>query len=133
MSDTTKYSDDNTSPVDWYIAAYLLRLTVLDGEDDAPEQELTAWENTILIKASHPEEAYEKCLRFAYEDCEPYENEAGQMVKLEFEGLTSLLPIYEALEDGAEIIWVEHTNKTAEQLRQMVKQKHELEIFESEE
>jgi len=46
-----------------------------------------------------------------------------------FEGLISLLPIYDELKDGAEIIWVEHENKTIGKVRSWVRHKHELEVF----
>ena len=47
-----------------------------------------------------------------------------------FEALTRLLPIYDALEDGAEVLWVEHTNKALGQLRRRIKPKGKLEVFE---
>jgi hypothetical protein len=46
-----------------------------------------------------------------------------------FEGLTSLLPIYDELEDGAEILWRDHSGRTLKRVRAMVKKKNELEAF----
>ena len=51
------------------------------------------------------------------------------MVEFVFEGLTSLIAIYEELEDGAEIIWQEHENKTLKTIQGWVKKKEELEVF----
>lgn len=45
------------------------------------------------------------------------------------DGLTSLLPIYDELEDGTEILWEEHTNRTIKKVKSWVKEKHELEVF----
>ncbi len=51
-----------------------------------------AWENTIIIKANDPEEAYKKAIEVAKLH-EPYKNTDGEMVEFVFEGLTSLLAI----------------------------------------
>ncbi len=45
------------------------------------------------------------------------------------EGLTSLMPIYEPLEDGAEILWAELGHKTLGAVRRLIKPKGELEAF----
>jgi hypothetical protein len=46
-----------------------------------------------------------------------------------FVGLTSLLPIYDKLEDGAEILWREHENRTIRKICSLVKKKRKLEVF----
>jgi hypothetical protein len=45
------------------------------------------------------------------------------------EGLSDLVPIYEPLRHGAEILWAEHRNTTIGWTRRRVKNKHELEVF----
>ena len=125
----TKYRQKDLSPSGWYIASYIERFWVV-GEDDSNENHrCTAWENTILIKASNPEQAYEKALAEANFGKEPYVNSDGVKVQFVFEGLTSLIPVYESLEDGAEIMWVEHNNKAIKTIRSMIKNKTELEVF----
>jgi len=39
------------------------------------------------------------------------------------------LPVYDELENGAEIMWVEHKNKAIKTIKNMVKSKSELEVF----
>jgi hypothetical protein len=56
-----------------------------------------------------------------------------RMAMWRYEGLTSLLPIYEELEDGAEIIWKEHPNRTLKKIRSWIKSKYELESFDDSE
>lgn len=46
-----------------------------------------------------------------------------------FESLTSLLPIYEELEDGAEIVLKEYKNKSVKKAQSWVKPKEQLEVF----
>jgi len=40
-----------------------------------------------------------------------------------------LLPIYDKLEDGAEVLWIEHEDKTLRDIQSWIKSKSELEVF----
>jgi hypothetical protein len=103
--------DSDISPVGWYVASYQLRFVELQrpGNHD-PERRFLTWENTILIKASSLDEAYDKAVAFGNEHTEPYHGGPNAVdVQWLFEGITELLPIYEALEDGSEISWREET------------------------
>jgi hypothetical protein len=105
--------DRNHSPVGWYVASYLLRFTELsDRRKNDPEKRFLSWENTILIKADNLNDAYEKVVKLAKQHTAPYKGgEAEVDVRWVFEGLTELLPAYEEIEDGAEIMWAERTSK----------------------
>ncbi len=124
-----KISDSYVSPVNWYLASYLLRFRVIGENEDKPNNRYLAWENTIIIKANDPEEAYEKAIEEAKLNAELYKNTNGKMVEFVFEGLTSLLAIYNELEDGAEISWKEYENTDLKTIQGWVKQKEELEVF----
>jgi len=113
----------NTSPVGWYIGSYLLRFIELDsvGNDD-PNAEFLAWENTIIVRASDLDEAYGKVISVAETATGPYKGGTeGIPVQWVFEGVTELLPIYEELEDGAEIMWAEHDSIKLSVLRRLAK------------
>ncbi len=101
--------DKNISPVGWYIASYLLRIVEAERQDkQEPEARFTEWENTILVKADSPEEAYDKTVEVASRFTKPYKGgREGVDVQWVFEGVTEVLPVYEELVDGAEIIWEE--------------------------
>ena len=92
------------SPTGWYYCSYLLRLT-LAGSPSAqdPEARFLSYENTVLIRADSSLEAYDKTLRIARENETSYTNEHQQDVQWKLVGITDILPIYEALGDGAEI------------------------------
>jgi hypothetical protein len=126
---TDNYRKKDLSPSDWYIASYIQRFKVFNIDDSNQNKRCLAWENTILIKATNPDEAYEKAVQEAKLGCEPYKNTDGEEVQFIFEGLTSLIPVYEELEDGAEIMWTEHENKAIKTIKSMVKKKSELEVF----
>jgi|SRR5215471_1436699 len=103
-------SSKNISPVGWYVGSYLLRFIELaqEGNDD-PDKRFLTWENTILLKAADLDEAYDKIVERARTD--PYKNVQGVDVQWVFEGVTEILPIYEEIDDGCEIIWSEDTKK----------------------
>jgi hypothetical protein len=120
--------DKNVSPVGWYIASYMLRFIELkDDFNEDPEHRFTAWENTVIVKASSLEEAYDKALVIAKSETTPYKGgPQGVPVQWVFEGITMLLPIYEALEDGAEIIWQEHKATKLKNLRKLIRNRDEV-------
>jgi len=117
--------DKNVSPVGWYLASYLLRFVELSDEKrDDPEERFLSWENTILVKAKSLDEAYVKASKVARQETKPYRGGSeGVRVKWEFEGITELLPIYEALGDGSEIAWAKHRPRKLKTLRTLVRPK----------
>ena len=117
------------SPVGWYIASYLERLVVIGEDNENPKKRFLIWENTIIIKAKNPDEAYKKAIKEAGPGYISTITVDGKKAKWVFEGLTSLLPIYEKLEDGAEIMWKDHRMRTLGKIRRWAKLKKELEVF----
>ena len=99
----------DVSPVGWYVGSYVIRFIELEetGNDDL-EREFLVWENTVIVQAQGLEEAYDKVVAIAGEATKPYLGGDGVPVQWVFEGVTELVPIYEPLKDGAEILWAEH-------------------------
>lgn len=117
--------DKNLSPVGWYAVSYLLRFVELeDDRKDDDEARFLSWENTILVRASTLEEAYEKGMTVARENAKPYKGGTqGVPVQWKLVGITDVLPIYEELQDGAEILWTERAPRKLKNLKQMVRSK----------
>ena len=115
--------DKDISPVGWYVGSYLIRFIELDNEsNDDLEKRFSSWENTVIVKAGSLNEAYEKIVQIGKEDSVPYKGGPdGKPVQWVFEGITDLLPIYEELKDGAEIMWGEHCPKKLKNLRKRVR------------
>lgn len=116
----TKLSRD-MSPVGWYVGSYLIRFIELKatGNDDL-EGKFLVWENTIIVRAESFDEAYKKVEAQAKLNTEPYKGGLeGVPVQWVFEGISDLIPIYEPLEDGAEIMWTEHEAVKLNKLRSM--------------
>ena len=86
-----------------------------------------------MIKARDRESALRKALRFGKRGAngkwQPLGEPPGRLGRWVFEGITSLLPIYEPIEDGSEILWNEHASMTLGSLRRRVKPKLSLETF----
>lgn len=118
----------NVAPHGWYVASYLLRFIELaeEGNDD-PEKRFVTWENTILVKARGLNEAYDKAVKVAMKETEPYKGGPnGVDVQWVFEGITDLLPIYEELVDGAEIMWTKHGPRKLRNIRLRARTKDEI-------
>jgi len=120
-------ADKNISPVGWYVGSYIIRFIELnETSNDDLEKRFTAWENTRIIKAKNLDEAYDKLVKEAMLGCEPYKGGPdGVPVQWTFEGVTELLPIYEEMEDGSEIMYREHNPKKLKNLRKLVRKKNE--------
>ncbi len=105
--------DKNISPIGWYIASYVLRFVELaEAGNDDPEQKFLAWENTILIEAASIDEAFDKVLTFSSRETTSYRGgKKGVNVQWIFEGITELLPVYEKIEDGSELMYREYQRK----------------------
>jgi hypothetical protein len=121
--------DKNESPVGWYLGRYLLRFMELrDPERNNPDCRFLSWENTVLVKAATFDEAYAKVVSVGKSNATRYRGgpDCGVPVKWQYVGVTELLPIYEELEDGAEIAWAEHSPRALRKLRECVRTKKEL-------
>ena len=118
--------DKNKSPVGWYLGSYLLRFIELDDVDrDNPEGRFASWENTVLVQAKTIEAAYSKVEKIAKQNSKPYRGgPQGVRVQWEYLGVTDLLPIYEEIADGAEIVWTERLPRKLKNLQQWVKPKN---------
>ncbi|WP_199609875.1 DUF4288 domain-containing protein [Flocculibacter collagenilyticus] len=117
-------SDKNVSPVGWYVGSYLIRFIELEEDGNFDEENrFLSWESTILVKASSLDDAYDKIEHEAKEHTEPYKGGyKGTPVQWVYEGVTEIIPIYDELEHGAEIMYSESTRKL-KNLKKLVKKK----------
>ncbi len=106
-----------------------------DEDTSNEDRRCRAWENTIIVKADNPEDAYQKAIDHATllsEDTGWMRGDGLKGGRLVFEGLTSLLPIYDELEDGAEILWRDYRNSKVKTIKKMIRSKDDLEAFSKE-
>lgn len=123
----------NRSPYGWWIASYIERFEFKDQRPKSPRARCTAYENTILIHAKTRDIAYKKamavCKASGPQTWSLYGPTPGRLGRWKPEGLTSLIAIYEPIEDGSEILWTEYANTTVGKIKRRVKAKAELETF----
>ncbi len=119
------------SPVGWYIASYIERIDPVEAYDagESHHQPWAVWENRILVKASTPDEALRRTNEHLADIGYEYINADGVLVRNSVVGLTSLLPIFEELEDGNEIEWIDHTGESLVEMNERVRANSELEAF----
>ena len=85
----------DSSPTGWWVAGLLERLS-LDGK-------IEYWNNYRLVRAVHWREAFQRARAQGNSDCDAGRRAfSGETI---FLGITDLLPIYDELEDGAELWW----------------------------
>lgn len=120
----------NRSPYGWWIASYLERFEYDDEDKANPNRRCFAWENTIVLKATDRERAYAKAVAIGRRsNGSGAWKSGGRKGRFKFEGLTLLLPVYEDLADGAEVLWRTHDNVAVRTVQSLVKPKKSLGVF----
>src|SRR5262245_27873359 len=127
----TKIPFRNRNHSGWWVASYIERFEYYDENKSNTARRCLAWENTVLIRARSREQAYRKAVALGRQSNgnEGWNSETKRRGAWRFEGLTELLPVYEELMDGAEILWKEHENRTVKAIRSLVKRKRDLSVF----
>ena len=122
-----KKGPQNISPIDWYLGSYISRFIEIEDVDIGNQEKMfSAWENTVIVQADSLKKAYEKIEIIGKDHAEPYTNVDQKSVQWEYLGITEVIPIYEDLEDGAEIAWTSHNPKKLKNLKSRVKSLEEL-------
>jgi hypothetical protein len=85
--------------------------------------------NYVLIRAKKPAEAYRKTIALGKRVNIKYKNPEGETVTSRFVGLRDLDAVFEPLEDGCEIMFIERLGMSKSGLRKLVRNKGELEAF----
>jgi hypothetical protein len=116
--------DVKGEPVSWYLSREIIYFEFADQDD---QDEYQVWENLILINAQSPEEAYQKALKHG-SDSEGEVTIDGRKGRSKFKGLKTLVPVYEDIEDGAEIEWLEYVVEK-DKLESLVTSKENLPAF----
>ena len=112
------------SPFDnWYIVSVIERVAWNDPSGDEDEEAPT-WENYHLVRATKADEAFDKA-KALYDDPTPttFDERKGQW---EFVGVRELLPIYEPLEDGSEIMFTDRSPSTKSEAERLTFSKAEI-------
>lgn len=121
----------NRNHTGWWIASFIERFEFFDEDRTKLNRRCLAHENTILVRAPNREVAYRKAVKAGglSEGSEGWDSESGRRGAWRFEGLTVLLPVYDQLEDGAELFWRKLSNVSVRKVKGLVKGKKDLVVF----
>jgi hypothetical protein len=102
MEKAEKISNKNGN---WYIAEIIEKCEPVERNEKQELRRVTTWGNHHLIKADSPEKAFDKAVKLGKEAEYKFTNSDKVEMEWIFVGIGELLPIYEDIEDGAELMW----------------------------
>jgi hypothetical protein len=111
----------------WYLADVVERSEAVRADKSNPNRRCLTWVNTLLIRASSLSAAYDKAMKIARKEyTSRYKAVSGRNVQWTVLGISSLVPIYESLDDGSEIAWTYRGYLAAKRSEAMVVSKRDL-------
>ena len=102
MKHVEKISNKNGN---WYIVEIIEKCEPVERNEKQELRRVTTWGNHHLIKADSPEKAFDKAVKLGKEAEYKFKNTDKIEMEWIFVGIGELLPIYEDIEDGAELMW----------------------------
>lgn len=112
---------------DWFLADIVERAEIVGDDKTNPNRRCLTWVNAVLIQALSIEDAYDKALKVGRENYSMrYKAASGKTCNWKVLGLSSLVPIYEDIGDGAEIGFTDVGSIAAKTSERMVKTKKEI-------
>ena len=110
----------------WFLVEIIERCEPVDNDISKPLRRCTVWGNMHLIQAPSPEKAFDKAEKLGKEGNYAFKNVDKLDMKWEFVGIGDILPIYEDIEDKAELMWTDYGFISAKRSERFVKTKTEL-------
>jgi hypothetical protein len=125
VSRKSKIPFRNRNQTGWWIFCEVEQWVSNRQKRLSPKSRCLVWENMRLLRARNREEAYRKSLKFGRMG-HPSKTNDG---KWHFVGISMLFPVFEEIEDGAEILWRDWGLMSVKQIKHLVKTKQQLPIF----
>jgi hypothetical protein len=125
MSRKSKIPFRNRSQSGWWIFREVQQWVSRRQQKLTDDSRCQVWENTRLIRARNRDEAFRKATQLGQAG-DPSQTKDGEW---RFVGISLLLPVYEDIEDGAEILWVDRGQMPVRRIKKLVKSKPELSVF----
>jgi hypothetical protein len=126
MKRSAKIPYRNLTPFGWWIYRELEQWT--PATQNTKTKRCLVWENTRIIKARNRDQAFAKAQKLGREVSQR-RNKSGVW---KFLGIADLLPIYERLEDGAEVLWNDLGYMSVEKAKKLVSKKKSIAVFNDE-
>lgn len=125
MSTKSKIPWRNISHTGWWLYKEVEQWVSNRQKKLTPTSRCLVWENTRIIKAKNRNDAFRKAMHLG-NSVSPSKTDGGEW---RFAGISLLLPIYDDLEDGAEVLWTARGKMQQKNIRKLVKTKKQLPVF----
>jgi len=123
MKNVEKISNKNGN---WFIVEIIEKCEPIKRDEKQELRRVTTWGNHHLIKADSPEKAFDKAVKLGKEAEYKFTNTDKIEMEWIFVGIGELLPIYEDIEDGAELMWNDYGFISNRRTMKMTYKKKEL-------
>jgi hypothetical protein len=123
MKTQDKISNDKGN---WYIAEIIEKCEPVNRNENQDLRRVTTWGNHHLIKATSAEKAYEKAVQIGKSGEYKFTNTDKIEMEWIFVGVADLIPIYEDIEDGAEIMWTDYGFISERRTKRIPKTKNDI-------
>ncbi len=99
----------------WYIAEIIEKCEHVNRNETQELRRVKTWGNFHIIKAETPKIAYDKAVKIGKKAEYKFTNSDKLEMEWIFIGIGNLIPIYEDIEDGSEIMWENYGNISNQQ------------------
>lgn len=112
---------------DWFLAEIVERAEMVGDAKTNPNRRCLTWTNLVLLQAESIGKAYDKAIKLGKENYSMrYKAASGKTCNWKVLGLSSLVPIDEDIEDGAEIGFMNNGSIAAKTSESMIRSKKEI-------
>lgn len=94
----------------WFIVEIIEKCEPVNRNETQELRRVQTWGNFHIIKAQTPKIAYDKAVKIGKEAEYKFMNSDKIEMEWIFIGIGNLIPIYEDIEDGSEIMWENYGN-----------------------
>jgi len=115
----------NKNRTGWWVFCEVQQWVSNRQKNLSPTSRCLVWENMRLLRAKSREEAYRKAIRLGRVG-DPSKTRGGEW---RFAGISMLLPVYEEIEDGVEILWTDRGRLPVNKIKSLVRTKRQLPVF----
>ena len=123
MEGTEKISNEKGN---WYIAEIIEKCEPVKHNKEYDMRRVITWGNFHLIKADSPKLAYQKAIKIGKESEVKFINSDKIEMEYTFVGIADLIPIYDDIEDGCEIMWTDYGSISNRKSEKFVKSEKEI-------
>ena len=98
----------STKDSNWYIVEIIEKCEPVMRNENQDLRRVRTWGNFHIVKAETPKAAYKKAVKIGKVGEYKFINSEKLEMEWIFVGIGNLIPIYEDIEDGSEIMWEDY-------------------------